>query len=312
MNFIYDYVSYYADFEELNIAENRMDILSKLEAYELAYRSTVHFTENGLVVSHMYGNFDNRPFIILEPLVEQLNSNIRNFAGQDTFIKGEVTLSEKAIIIVRSEDYDSLKQTYPEIENFNVVLYNGITKENKEKYIKENEDNLPEFDVNDERAVVEMSLMDLGYTPELIGTHYLINSPTSEKINQVNKELATKYNTPYWANHCNTDEYKEDTRINLLITEIFNKLLLDFIIKRNGLDASMFEGQRTTRYTAERLIMLIGIEKIIDDIEKFNATIEKMQELNLIPTAEELINNNIPNIYDNYIQLSTNNDLGLK
>ena len=52
---------------------------------------------------------------------------------------------------------------------------------------------MPEFDVNDQRAIVETVLMDLGYTPELIGSHYIINSPTSDKIRKVNSQLAEQY-----------------------------------------------------------------------------------------------------------------------
>ena len=105
-NFIHTAYFYELDYE----------FLKKLETYALHYRSTIHFTENGLVSSHMYGNFDNKPFIILEPLKNQLESNVRNFAGQDTFIKGNVTLSQDAIIIIRVEYYETLRETYPELD----------------------------------------------------------------------------------------------------------------------------------------------------------------------------------------------------
>lgn len=100
--------------------------LEQLETYEPYYRSTVHFTLNGLVSSHMYGNFSNQNFIILEPLSEQLNkADFGNFCGQDTFIKGSMTLSEKAIIIIKDEVYADIRELYPEIENYNVILYKG-------------------------------------------------------------------------------------------------------------------------------------------------------------------------------------------
>lgn len=286
-----------------NALYNELDknIIDKLETYELYYRSTIHFAENGLVSSHMYGNFDNQSFIILEPLINQLDkSNFRNFAGQDTFIKGTITLSEKAIIIIKEENYKNIKNNYPAIDSYNLVIYKGIDNEVKKQYLKENEYNMPEFDVNDERAVVERVLIDLGYTPELIGSHYIINSKTSDKIKSVNESLAEKYNVLSEAKHMHTDEYKEDFNKNLIITEIFNKLLLDFVLKLNNIETPI----TLNNSTAYLLVELIGINSLIDSINKFNQVIEEMNEHKLLPTSEELLNGNIPNLIDYYNNLS--------
>lgn len=286
-----------------NTLYNELDshLLKQLETYELYYRSTIHFAENGLVSSHMYGNFNNQLFIILEPLINQLDkSNFRNFAGQDTFIQGSVTLSENAIIIIKEENYKDIQNNYPEIDHYNIVLYKGIDNETKKQYIKENEFNMPDFDVNDERAIVELVLIDLGYTPELIGTHYIINSKTSNKIRNVNETLADKYNVLAEAKHIHTDEYKEDFNKNLMITEIFNKMLLDFIIKINNIEMPI----TLDNDTAYLLIELIGIDNLIDSINKFNQVIEEMNEHKLLPTSEELLNGNIPNLIDYYTNLS--------
>lgn len=296
-NFIYQAMYY-----ELNCEE-----LEKLKSCEMFYRSTVHFTENGFVLSHMYGNFDNRQFIILDPLNEHVGvSDIRNFAGQDTFIKGNVTLSEKAIFIVKAENYEAIKQAHPEIENFNVVLYNGIPSEVKAAYIKEHADDMPEFDVNDQRAIVEKTLLDLGYAPELIGKDYIISSATSDNVKAVNEELAEQYGVLANSRHNPSPEYLDDFKKNVLITEIFNKLLLDFIIKIHNIDNSVINvNDKINQYTAHNLIGLLSIDVIAADIEEFNKTVFKMQELGMLPTSGELINNNIPDIYSAYVQLQT-------
>jgi len=287
--------------------ENELDYdrLKELETSVFYYRSTVHFAENGLVSSHMYGNFDNQDFIIMDPLKEHVGvSDIRNFAGQDTFIKGNVSLSKKAIIIVKAEEYESIKTAYPEIEDFNVVLYNGIPKDVKEKYIIENEDNIPEFDVNDQRAVVEKALMDLGYIPELVGSHYLINSRTSEKINAVNETLGEKYRVLSNSKHNYSDEYNIDFKNNLLITEIFNKLLLAFIINMHNIDSNLINvDDPVNSMAAYKLIELIGVDVIVKDIELFNYTLEKMRNLNMLPISQDLVDNNIPDIYSAYLRL---------
>ncbi|MBE6154727.1 MAG: hypothetical protein E7163_04065 [Firmicutes bacterium] len=294
-NFIYQAVESEIDYEELK----------KFETYEMYYRSTVHFTENGLVSSHMYGNFDNQDFIIMDPLSEHLGvSDIRNFAGQDTFIKGNVTLSKKAIIIVKAEKYESIKAAYPEIDDFNVILYYGIPEDVKEKYILENEDKITVFDVNDQRAVVEKVLMDLGYTPELIGSHYIINSPTSEKINTVNETLGEKYGVLANSKHNYSDEYNIDLKNNIFISETFNKLLLAFIIKMHNIDSTIINiDDSIGSITAHKLIELIDIDVIVKDIELFNYTLEKMRNLDMLPISQDLVDNNIPDIYSAYLRL---------
>lgn len=294
--------------ESLQFSDLSREELDKLKTYELSYRSTIHFTENGLVSSHMYGNFDNRPFIILDPLVHHENEII-NFAGQDTFIKGNVKLSSSAIIIMKEQDYLKYKDIYPELDTYNVILYNGISKEDKNAFMKNAENDLAVFDINDERAVVEAALMDLGYTPELIGSHYLINSPTSDKINQVNKELAQEHNVLYWTNHSSTDDYKEDFNKNMEISNIFNQQLLYFILNNHDMSIDMLpQPIRYDRYLTEYLINTFGLDIIINDIELFNKTIEKMKENNLLPTSEELINGNVPDIFENHIKLLNNSE----
>lgn len=288
MNFIYDAFSYDLDKE----------ILEQLETYQMFYRSTIHFAENGLVSSHLYGNFDNQDFIILEPLAEQLGINdFKNFAGQDTFIKGNVKLSEQAIIIIKKERYEQIKNEYPEIENFNIILYEGIPKEIKEEYLNNNDNSTATFDVNDERAIVERVLIDLGYVPELIGSHYIIESPTSNKIREININLGEKHHTNAETKHNYTEEYTEDFNKTMEIVKIFDKELLLFFINKHNLNITDLT---PNRFTAMQIMNSITLEEVIETINEFNLTIEKMQEENLLPTSEEVINNSI-NIYDYYI-----------
>jgi len=283
-------------------------VLEQLETYVPHYRSTIHFTENGLVSSHSYGNFENRDFIILEPLVEQLGkSDIKNFAGQDTFVQGKVVLSERSIIIIRKDRYEQLKQLYPEIEEYNIVLFNGLDENFRKLYLQENEEDIfAQFKSNDERAIVEQVLLDLGYTPELIGTHYITESPSSKNIRVVNKQLAEKYNVVAEGKHHHSEEYQEDIKINCLLINIFDKLLFDFIIRKHDFNSNIFM-EKTMREKAYTLVDLIGLEEVIKDIESFNSTIESMKQLNLFPKSNEIINGKIPDVFDFYEQNLKNN-----
>jgi len=299
MNFIV-YSPYFMDLTR--------DQIEKLKTYVLHYRSTLHLTENSLVESHEYGNFSNRPFIFLDPLIYH-EDKIINYAGHDTFTQGNVILSNEAILIMKEDQYYKYREIYPDIDTYNVVLYKGISKEDKEHYLNTSEADIPSFDINDERAAVQKTLIDLGYTPELLSSHYIISSPTSDKINEINKQLATEHNVLYWTNHSSTDNYKEDFQKNVEITEILDKQLLDFILSNHNYTIDMLpQPVKYDCYLAAYLINTFTLESIIKDIELFNATMEYMNQNNLLPTSEELLNGNVPNIFDTYVQQLNNTE----
>ena len=288
INFICDAYQYEFDKE----------VVEKLETYQMFYRSTIHFAENGLVSSHLYGNFDNQDFSILEPLINQLDkSDFKNFAGQDTFIQGNVELSNEAIIIIKKDKYERIKNEYPEIDNFNVILYEGIKKEVKEEYLKKQDNSMASFDVNDERAIVERVLIDLGYVPELIGNHYIIESPTSNKIRKVNLSLGEKYKTNAETKHNHTEEYIIDFEKTMEIVKLFDKELLMFFINKYNLKMIDII---PNKFTAMQILNSINIEEVINTIKEFNSTIKKMQEEKVLPISEEIIDN-MPNIYEYYV-----------
>lgn len=281
--------------------------LEKFETYVPAYRSTVHFTENGLVSSHMYGNFDNQDFIILDPLKNQLDiADIRNFAGQDTFVKGSVSLSKEAVIIVREDRYEDLRTKYPELENCNVVLYKGIPAEVKKDYCEKNENSIPEFDVNDERAIVEQVLMDLGYVPELVGSHYLVQSPTSDKVASVNNELAEERGVMGNGKHNYSDEYQDDFNKNQFLTELFDNILLDFIVKLYNLEnvvVTTFD--KVDNIAAHILLNGLGKDALIEGVEAFNKTLEYMKAQGFMPVTGDLVAGSELNVYEAYLQMNS-------
>ncbi len=282
------------------------DILKHLETYCPYYRTTLHTTENGLVSSHMYGNFDSRNFIILEPLKEQINkSNIRNFAGQDTIIKGDMILSEKSIVIIDYEKFPQLFEKYDELKDYNICLYHGITHQDKKKYMDENTDST-DIILQDESAVVAKILMDLGYTPEIIGTHYIIKSNTSDKIVELNKKLALEKGVEKNTKHQYTEEYIEDAKVRNEITNKCDRILLNFIIKYNNLTIpyeNLFDNKgNIIMDAANNIKYVIGIDNLINTVEIFNNTLKKLQDDNLLKSPEEFKNEDDIDIYNIYQQ----------
>ena len=289
--------------------EESPEVLKAFEIYYPYYRSTIHTTENGLVSSHMYGNFIDRNFIILEPLREQIDkSNIRNFAGQDTIIKGDMVLSDDSVIIINALKYPELLEKYEELNNYNICLYNGISPQTRQQFIDENPGSFC-IELQEERAVTSRVLMDMGYTPETIGTHYITQSETSNKIYDLNSKLASERGVESNTKHQYTQEYIDDFQVREDITRKCDRILLDFIIKFNNLDISKEEfinnKGNISGNTAHIIKGLIGIDGIENSVNEFNNTIEQMKSKGIFPTPEEFVSNNDLDIYSNYELLNS-------
>ncbi|MBR3362434.1 MAG: hypothetical protein IKG40_00745 [Bacilli bacterium] len=79
-------------------------------------RDTLHFTINGLVQSHMQGNFDERKFILLEPLKHHIDESIRSLRPEDTYYKGNMSLLNEAALIISEDVFNEIKNNPNYIE----------------------------------------------------------------------------------------------------------------------------------------------------------------------------------------------------
>ena len=84
-------------------------------------RRTVHYILNDTVDSHGFGNWDNCPFVIIEPFKiheKEIQSSIN---PGDTWTQNSTKLSNKAIILVPNKLYKEL--TDENIKNYNIITY---------------------------------------------------------------------------------------------------------------------------------------------------------------------------------------------
>lgn len=284
----------------LNLSDEELKkILENLDTYYTYYRDTLHFTENGLVPSHPQGDFRYRPYIILEPLNEQINkANFRCFSGYDTFIKGNMTLSNKAYMIVNEENYEEIKSMHPDFEdNYNIVIYKGMTPEYIEQHIASTKN--PDVDLNYERAVVEQVLIYLGYVPEIVTPLKLNDTTTNKKVESLNENLAKEKNVISNCPHNNTPDFSEDNTINIKLWYMFQDMLLDFIEKLNDIEIN--KNGRNRKEIASSLLNKLDVDTLIKNISLFNETIENMKKEGKLPTAKEISNGASIDIYQSYL-----------
>ncbi len=119
---------------------------NKYNIYFETFRSTIHFTINGVVADSMYGVFDY-PYAILEPLKHHISdSSLKTLRVEDTYFSDDLQLSSDAIILVPEDKIDEVREKH-NLEGLNIRLYSG----NIEDAIKSTmiELGYQFFDVND-------------------------------------------------------------------------------------------------------------------------------------------------------------------
>ncbi len=151
------------ELEELGVAD-----LEKYKMLIFQNRRTVHFTLNGLVGSHEYGNFEGRNFIIIEPFEEHRDDKgLLNINEADTYFDEDVVLSKRASILIPVEKYKELikdEKTLKELNQYDIRLFDG----------------------NEEEAV-RMCLLDKGYSYGVIhkwGFEHYYASKESQDLNE--------------------------------------------------------------------------------------------------------------------------------
>ena len=187
----------------VDINKNRdlfFEKMKKLQIASKSCRSTIHFSINGLVSSHAYGNFDNRAFTILEPLKYHIeDSSLLSLNVCDTYFNDDMKLSDDAIILIDKNKYEEIKDKEEYIEvlsSMKVYVYTGNLQE-----------------------ALSIVLHDLGYDSFIVNSNgyvnsYMDNTGANKMCNCIDK-LKKDFNVET-VNHFNSD-YNRDDKMNTSI-----------------------------------------------------------------------------------------------
>ncbi len=262
-----------------NEYEKFKELVNKYSPLSSQYRSTIHFTINGLVTSHGQGYFDDQDFIIIDKLNKHLGiDNIRCIRMEDTFISGNFNISNESIILINKEKYEKLKQKNYWLNKYNVVLYEG-----------------------NEKLAVEKVLLEMGITPEKIEAH---SSKYSERTNSYESyldDISKKYNIEREP-HFYSKEYQEDDEKNILLWQIYDRYFYNLLFEYFNVDADNSKNMimyltsnenRTKQEEAfEKFILSVGIDKYCDFVLKYNKNIVNLINQGLFPTNNEILDMN--------------------
>ena len=238
--------------------EEKLAAFKKFSIYVRVYRETSHYTINGLVGSHLYGNFEGNPFIIIEPLKHHiLDESLGSIRVEDTYFTDDVNLSNDAVIIIREEVYEQIK----DLEEYQSFLANH---------------KVYTFTGENEQLAVANVLNELGYDCFITNSHGYINGtgdgePAKKMCNFVSDfalNNGIKTESHFYSDinaKNNRDMFNEQKETSVKICKIMCKVLKKDEITTNKL-VRIVEG-----YTYS------GIQPLIDLINEFG--LERLEQL---------------------------------
>ena len=242
------------------IAQYQKELNKKYETLSTTYRSTKHFTLNGLVSSHEFGDFSGNPYIFIDPLEEHIkDEGLLSLNEADTYFKisreKPFKLSNKSEIMMPISEYLKLSDNPDMLEQIHsfehLTLFSG-----------------------DEEQAVAMRLYEKGYIPEK-NTKWGYRYGTV--MDNAVSNLSTKYNIPISV-HSASDIKKLDDEKCIQMSNNSNELFVDTLFKRFSIDEKYRRGALKMNLSNEELtgiISQIGEDNIKTFISEFNNNTEK-------------------------------------
>lgn len=161
-----------------------MEESKKYAVYSPNPRQTLHFTLNGFVQSHMMGNFEDRDFIIIEPLKYHIDESLCALRPEDTYFKGNLQLSNESALVISEEKYEQIKNDpkySKDLENYRLFIYTG----------------------KNQVLAVNQALNEMGYDGFLMSNNYFTNGSS--------KDYPAKEMTDFLVTFCKQNEISQSS-----------------------------------------------------------------------------------------------------
>lgn len=236
--------------------------ISKYEIEFITPRDTIHFCINGLAQSHMYGNFDDREYIIVEPLKHHIDKSLKSLRPEDTFFKGDMHLSNDCAIIMSEDTFNEIvddPKFQQELETFKIFVYIG----------------------KNQVLAVNKTLNQLGYDSFMISNNdftFSENGNLAEEMNEFLQKILEE-NDISRNKHIYTEEFKEENRkletlTNELDNEYLNYLLSNIVIpddiRQTIIDYLNYKDTEEFQHAISNLIDIVGLETLEHLTHEFN------------------------------------------
>ena len=285
--------------ERNEIDKQNNEILKQYMPYNSNYNSMVLWALNGIVpddnsAGGTFGTniFSNKDCAIIDGLEEQLDqSEIVSLVPTDTAIKGNVKLSNQAIILLSKERYESLSQ--------------------------EEKDKLSSLDLKleifegDLTETVNKTLQKSGrYTAETLSLRReddgYIKSDTSDEVRRTIRDVANERNIAqvlHWSVITGQNDeldklenVKDDFENGCIVKDFYKRAFFEYLFSKMNIDNGTKEYALyfpdSSKYMEDLCdeIGRIGIDKYKSLVDEYNKSLEQLRETGKLPTPQQIVN----------------------
>ena len=272
--------------------ENREKVLKQYIPYMSDYNSMVLWAINGLVPDDSengFGNntFSNKKCVIIDGLAEQLQlSDVVSLVPTDTAIRGNVKLSNAAIILIEQGEYDSLsEQQREQLSSLNVKTFSGNLRQAVEQALLETGRYIPERPT--------LSRTDGGFR----------TSDTSEELKELINSIAKEnnilqmyhFNILINGNREKLGELADEFDNINIVNTYFQRQFFEYISNKMNINrrlASDLNHYPNTVFYIKQLcneIESYGIENYKKLVDEYNQGLEQLKKEGKLPTPQQIV-----------------------
>lgn len=278
--------------QERQLAEEKnKQILAEYMPYTSMYNSMVLWSLNGIVPDDAFNAFSKKDCGIIDGLEEQMGqSEIVSMVPTDTAVKGAVTLSSSAKILISKERYDELSQ------------------EQKEQ-LAELDLTVEVFD-GDLKTAIDTCLVESGrYTAENLGLvsegggykQSATSKEVIEDINSVAKEndIPQVLHDKIFRGETDGEQKLESVKGELeqcnIVSAFYKQAFFEFIFSKLDIDEGVKEYSMcfpdSSKYVEDLCdeIDRIGIDRYKEVLDEYNQSLERLRDTGKLPTPEQIV-----------------------
>lgn len=275
-------------------------ILKEYLPYVSDYNSMVLFSLNGICPDdneHGFANntFSNKKVAIIEPLSEHIDKVI-SLVPTDTAIKGNVVLSNNAIILIEESFYNSLTETQKALlhnNSFSIKAFTGSLKETIRNELQNSGRYIPE--------TLSLSASTGGFMPSdtsELQKECINNIASSYGLSQMKYfNLITSRDTsmPKYDEVC--DEFDKAMEVQDFYTTAF---LHELLVYANAPEDIINNISRNIHYKpfllkVVEIIKALGIDRYKQFVDSYNKNLEEQQREMTLATPEDIVSSSKEN-----------------
>ena len=141
-----------------------------------SHRNTIHFSLNHRVTENDGGNWSDMKYMILMPFQDLNIQNLVSLEAVDSYVEGNIALSDNTVILVNKENYKELSEEQK--KQYHFLKFKG-----------------------DSKIALQEALILLGKKPQMAHVHNLWNNENVKAILEYREKLSKEYGKSFGLYH---------------------------------------------------------------------------------------------------------------